>query len=145
MHYAILHQLKPRHRAQLLSLYRGEWWSRDRTEADVARMLDGADVVVVGVVEPASDTLVGFTRVLTDGIFKAMVFDVIVAPARRGEGIGRMLLEAALAHDRVRDVEHVELYCRPEHVPLYEKWGFARVPADLCFMRRARTNRAENL
>ena len=141
MRYDTLHQLNARHRAQLLRLYRGEWWSRDRTEAEVSRMLDAADLVLVGVVERESDTLVGFTRVLTDGIFKAMVFDVIVAPDRRGDGIGRLLIEAALAHERVRDVEHLELYCRPEHVPFYERWGFERAPADLCFMRRTRPGR----
>ena len=138
MPYVIVHELNERQKGDLLRLYRGEWWSRERTEADVGRMLDAADLVLVGIVDRKTDALVGFTRVLTDGVFKALVFDVIVAPDRRSEGLGRMLLEGALAHPRVRDVEHVELYCRPEHVPFYEKWGFKRVPADLCFMRRAR-------
>ena len=143
--YAIIQSLNERHRADLLRLYRGEWWSRNRSEADVRRMLDGADLVLVGVEDEANGELVGFTRVLTDGVFKAIVFDVIVAPDRRGDGIGRMLVEAALAHARVRDVEHVELYCRPQHVPFYEKWNFGCVPADLRFMRRVRPDRRESL
>ena len=79
MRYAIANELSERHLADLLALYRGEWWSRDRTEADVRRMLDGADLALVGVVDQETDALVGFTRVLSDGVFKALVFDVIVA------------------------------------------------------------------
>ena len=39
-----------------------------------------------GLVDDSNDQLVTFTRVLSDGIFKAIIFDVIVSPQYRGTG-----------------------------------------------------------
>jgi hypothetical protein len=46
-----------------------------------ARMLQHTDLVVGVCTEPGQ--LVGFTRVLTDQVFKAVIFDVIVAREHR--------------------------------------------------------------
>jgi hypothetical protein len=34
-------------------------------------------------------------------------------------------------------VEHLEMCCRPEMVPFYEKWGFTAGLEQLHFMRRS--------
>jgi len=130
-----LDALAPEHFDDLMRLYRGEWWSRERHPDDVRRMLDGTDEIIAF----ASDgRLVAFARVVTDYVYKALVFDVIVDPAQRGTGAGRMLVEALLEHPRLRDVEHLELYCRPEHVAFYAQWGFTAELGALHFMRRKR-------
>jgi GNAT superfamily N-acetyltransferase len=125
-------------RDELLRLYRGEWWSRDRGGDDVARLLAGPSLVFG--IEDDAGQLVACTRVVSDGVYKAIVFDVIVDPAHRGTGLMRQLLDAVLADPRVRGVEHVELYCRREHAPLYARWGFAPLAEDLVTMRRTRTS-----
>ena len=135
--FTIAHTLHENRIPELMRLYHGEWWSRDRTEADVRRMLAATDVVVA-LIDSETDRLAGFTRALTDGVYKAFLFDVIVDSAHRGTGLGKQLLDAVFAHPGLRDVQHLELYCRPEHVAFYEKWGFGRVSADLCFMRCSR-------
>jgi GNAT superfamily N-acetyltransferase len=56
----------------------------------------------------------------------------------RGKDLGRALMDAVIAHRDLAGVKHFELYCRPELVPFYQKWGFAEVPADLRFLRLAR-------
>ena len=33
-------------------------------------------------------------------------------------------------------VEHIELYCKPELIPFYEHWGFSTTPVDVNLMRR---------
>ncbi|WP_458206857.1 ribosomal protein S18-alanine N-acetyltransferase [Haladaptatus sp. NG-SE-30] len=53
--------------------------------------------------------------------------DLAVHPARRGEGIGRKLLERALAGLQVRDVRSVKLEVRASNEPaisLYRQFGF---------------------
>jgi hypothetical protein len=49
---------------------------------------------------------------------------VLVAPALRGRGIGRLLMEHALAHLRSAGVTTIKLDATPAGKPLYEKLGF---------------------
>lgn len=131
--YRFVEHIDDRLRSDLMELYRHEWWTNQRREEDVARMLRHTDLVV-GVC--ADDgRLVGFTRVLTDRVFKAVIFDVIVAHAHRGTGLGARLLDYVLAHSMVAGVRHIELYCKPEMIPFYEQWGFAAPGPDVNFLR----------
>ena len=119
----------------LLGLYAGEWWTKDRTPADVDRMLDASDLVFA-VVECSSGAVVGFARVLTDRVYVALILDVIVAPAYRGRGLGRLLMETTLADPGLQAVRSVELVCQPEHVAFYEQWGFSACVGRSGLMRR---------
>ena len=47
-----------------------------------------------------------------------------------------MLLEAITSHPALLFVENLELYCRPELVAFYRKWGFTADLDELCFMRK---------
>jgi ribosomal protein S18 acetylase RimI-like enzyme len=67
---------------------------------------------------------VAFCRVLTDFVFRATIYDVIVAPPHRGQGLGRRLLDAITTHPRLQNVSVLWLCCEPDRVPFYEKWGF---------------------
>ena len=133
--YRFVEQIDDRLRTQLLELYRHEWWTNQRREDDVARMLRHTDLVVGACTDPG-DQLVGFTRVLTDRIYKALIFDVIVARSHRRTGLGRGLMQYVVEHPMLADVAHVELYCKPELAPFYERWGFTASPAGMTLMRR---------
>jgi GNAT superfamily N-acetyltransferase len=121
----------------LYQLYRGEWWTNDRTPEDVELSLANTDVIA-GLCERETGRLVAFARVLHDGCRKAFLLDVIVAPAWRSRGIGQRMMNAVLAREELTGVRHVELYCRPELVPFYERWGFVSFPTDLIAMRLER-------
>jgi GNAT superfamily N-acetyltransferase len=123
------------HVAEVWRLYRGEWWSKDRTEGDVRRVLAHSHPVF-GLVEAGSERLSAFARVVTDRIFKAFVFDVIVDRAHRGSGLGQALMGRILAHPDVRSVRHVELYCLDGLVPFYEKLGFTSDVGGVRLLRR---------
>jgi predicted GNAT family N-acyltransferase len=108
-------------------------WAADRDREGVVAMLDGSDVVV-GLED--DDRLVAFARALTDGEYRAFVYDVVVAEPRRGEGLGRRVVEELLAHPDL-DVEAVDLYCQPELVEFYEQWGFSEDVGSLRLLRRS--------
>ena len=118
-------------------LYQAEWWTKGRELSDVRKMLQGP-AIVVAVCDSSTKRLVAFARVITDGVYKALIFDVIATPEERGKGLGRLLIESILAHPRLRGVRHFEVYCLPELVPFYEQWGFTDNLGDLHFMRLAR-------
>jgi GNAT superfamily N-acetyltransferase len=136
MAYRVIGSIEDRHLPQLMDLYGREWWTDARTIAQVRDLLKWSDVVV-GLCEEAEDRLVAFARVLTDRTFRAFIFDVIVAADERGRGLGQRLMAEVLAHPSVRDVELVELYCRPELVPFYEGLGFSSPDSGVVLMRRA--------
>jgi len=134
--YRFVEQIDDRLRRELMELYRHEWWTNQRREEDVTRMLQHTDLVV-GVCTDPGGQLVGFTRVLTDRTYKALIFDVIVAEAHRGAGLGRRLIQYVLDHPMLAEVAHVELYCRPELIPFYEQWGFTASLPGVHLMRQA--------
>jgi len=115
--------LSPSQVDDLMRLYAGEWWTRERTRPDVERMLADSDLLFV-VTERESQSLVAFARVLTDRTYVALLLDTIVAPAYRGRGLGRLLVEHVCSAPELRDVERIELTCQPELLPFYRTWGF---------------------
>ena len=122
---------------ELCELYQGAWWSRGRTLADVRRVVEGSDIICA-VVAGTEASLVGFCRVLADGVYKALVFDVIVSIDHRGRGVGRMLMDAVCAHPVLDGVEMIELYCQPEMESFYSRWGFTTDCGGTILLRRRR-------
>lgn len=134
-------RLSARQVDQLVDLFRMQDWSADREVGDVIRMLARTQHLY-GFVDPADEALVGFARVMTDAVYKALVLDMIVRPDWRGSGLGRRILDAVIADPELASVKHFELYCPPEMAAFYADWGFERPGRDV-FMRLVRTDRVE--
>ena len=120
---------------QLLELYRGTSWASERTAAEVRKMLINSDLVVAVVDDDGA--LVAFARVLTDFVFFAMIFDVVVSPTTRGTGLGRSLLTELAEHPQLQEVASLELVCQPELTGFYERFGFSADVGRSLLMRRA--------
>ena len=118
---------------QLHELYQHEWWTAGRTLADVQTMLQHSDLVI-GLLNGDGD-LVGFARVLTDFVYHATVYDVIVKAACRDAGLGRVLMDTILNHPRLERVNVLWLGCLEEMVPFYRKFGFTADLDGLFWMR----------
>lgn len=108
---------------RLLELLRSAWWAADRDPAELARALAASSPVFV-VAHRATGQLTGFARVLTDGVYLAVILDVVVAREWRGHGLGALLMEAVVGHPLVAGVRSVELVCQPDLIPFYRRWGF---------------------
>ncbi|HEV8481230.1 MAG TPA: GNAT family N-acetyltransferase [Candidatus Eisenbacteria bacterium] len=119
----------------LMALLRSAWWSNARTSEDVRRLIAGPSLFFFAC-ERASGRLVAMARALSDGVYKAMVFDVIVLPEHQGQGLGCLVMEELLGHPAVRAAQHVELYCLPELEPFYERWGFTAEIGGVRLIRR---------
>jgi GNAT superfamily N-acetyltransferase len=127
-------QLSERHLEQLHALYQNEWWSKGRSlEATRAGVLGSQ--LCVGLVTPA-DELAAFARVLSDFTFKALIFDVIVAPEHRQAGLGDEVMSRIVGHERLQGVKSFELYCLPEMMPFYHRHGFSEEVGAIRLMRR---------
>ena len=122
---------------ELHALYQEEWWTRGRTLEETRSMLRHTDLLFA-ICDRGSGRLVAFARVLTDRVFKAFIFDVIVARERRRSGLGARLMRRILAHPDLRAVRHFELACRKELAPFYGRFGFTMEVGGIWLMRRCR-------
>ncbi len=109
---------------ELYGLYQAEWWSRGRSLDDVRLMVANSSLVVA-FAEPRTERLIAFCRILTDFVFRAVIYDVIVVPDWRGHGVGRLLMDTVSSHPRLQRVSSIWLSCAQDKVAFYEKWGFS--------------------
>ena len=125
--------------AEICAFYAREEGAPGREE--VERMLDGSTEVVVAIERgpDGSGRLVGFTRAISDGAFRAFVFDVLVATSQRSSGLNVRLLRELLGRPSIAACRRVDLLSRPEMVAFHERFGFEAVTGGLVRMERHRS------
>ncbi|TKS58932.1 MAG: GNAT family N-acetyltransferase [Nitrospira sp.] len=105
--------------SQLLRLFHQAPWAKDRTLDDAKEMLRHTDVALCAWDD---GQLVGFGRVLTDFVYRATIWDVIVDKAFQKQSIGTEIVQRILNHPRLKKVELFWLCTR--RPGFYEKLGF---------------------
>ena len=107
---------------QLALLFeRNSFWARGRSHGQLRKMLKGSDAVVSAW---RNGELVGFGRATSDGIYRAVLWDVVVASPHAGRGLGRRLVEALLSEPSVVAAERVYLMTTQSR-GFYERLGFS--------------------
>ena len=129
----IIYQLNTEQISELHALYQNEWWTKGRTLEETQNCVSGSQICVALV--DLHGCLKGFARVLTDYTFKALIFDVIVAPDQRKTGLGNELIRLIKEHKKLRAVKCFELYCLPELEPFYTNQGFTTDVGNIKLMR----------
>jgi ribosomal protein S18 acetylase RimI-like enzyme len=106
---------------QLLALLEQTDWARGRRSQDIQRMLRETDVTI-----SAWDgtKLVGFSRVLTDYVYRASIWDVIVDVSYHNQDIGKGLIQGILTHGSLSQVELFWL-CTRRYQGFYASLGFS--------------------
>jgi len=131
---SLVHQIDEPLLAQLSSLYQKQWWSQGRALDDIRDMLTHSSKVYA-LVEQETGRLVAFCRVMTDFVFRGMLHDVMVEDDWQGQGVGKQLMEAVTQDPDLARVQSIGLWCKPNLVPLYQKFGFEQANADYCWMQ----------
>jgi len=135
MEYEIVNQLTEPQKHQLLVLLKQQWWSQEYTPEDIESLLKNSSLII-GLIEANTQRLVGFTHVLTDYFKFAYIYDVVVAPEHRGKQLGKKLIELILENEIIKKIENIELTCRKEMIPFYQKFGFSEDYGEVVPMRR---------
>lgn len=93
-----------------------------------APLIESGEVVVLfGGAGPEGFAELRFRPSLHSGALDAYLEELYVAPDRRGQGLGRALLEAAIEHSRERGATRMDLNTSTDDVAalaLYESAGF---------------------
>lgn len=106
---------------QLQDLFKlAAFWAQNRSLEDLEIAIANSDPVI-SIWD--NDRLIGFTRATSDCVFRATIWDVVIHPDYRGQGLGRKLIETLLDHPRIRRVERVYLMTTYQQ-EFYLKLGF---------------------
>jgi ribosomal protein S18 acetylase RimI-like enzyme len=118
--------------AELLNDFNREFGDRTPPVAvlaeRIARLLEGGDTAVLLAGErPEGVAVLRFRAAIWSGGLECYLAELYVVPARRGQGIGRALMEAALKIARDRDADTMEIGVDEPDLAartLYESLGF---------------------
>lgn len=105
----------------LLGLFEQAPWARGRTLEDTQNMLVHSDLVITAW---DGNQMIGCGRVLTDYIYRASIWDVIVDQQYQGRDIGSQIIHRILHHPTLHAVELFWL-CTRDKQPFYENLGFS--------------------
>ena len=76
--------------------------------------------------------LIGAGRALSDGVWRAALYDVAVLPEYQGKGIGSRIIRHLIQQ---ADVDVITLYAAPGKEAFYERFGFRRMKTAMAIMR----------
>jgi N-acetylglutamate synthase-like GNAT family acetyltransferase len=107
------------HQLQAL-LNKSAFWAVDRRIEDLQLALDRSEPVVSAW---DGDKLIGFARAVSDGVYRATIFDVVIDCDYQRLGLGRRLVEIVLAHSCMQRVERIYLTTTHQQ-SFYERLGF---------------------
>lgn len=83
------------------------------------------------------ECLVGFGRLVSDGVLHAMIYELIVLPDYQGQGIGAEILKQLVEKCRNAGVRDIQLFSARGKRAFYEKRGFKARPDDAPGMQYA--------
>jgi len=99
------------------------FWAQGRSRRQLRRMLAGSQVVVSAW---TGQQLVGFGRATSDGAYRAVLWDVVVATDHQRQGLGQRLVRTLLEANVIRGVERVYLMTT-NGSGFYQQLGFEPV------------------
>ena len=87
-------------------LDRNAFWAKSRTIKDLKKCLANSDVIVslwVG------NEIVGFGRALTDGIYRGVLWDIVIDQNYQGKGFGKLIVENLLSSKKIKKTKKLYL------------------------------------
>ena len=107
---------------ELKILFSQTTWASERKSQDIRKMLENLNVFVT-IREDLK--LIGFGRAITDGIYRALIDDIIVDNAYQKKGLGKVIVENLLK--QLVGIDEIFLNTKPELEQFYKKFGFTKV------------------
>lgn len=120
MKYDIITNILPE-ATELQRLFIQTSWAKNRSIQDIKLMLGYTRNYVL---VRHNSCLIGFGRVLSDGIYRALLDDIVVDINYRKQGIGNQIVKELLR--QLPNVEQVFLNTKPELEGFYNAHGFSK-------------------
>ncbi|GAB4217800.1 MAG: GNAT family N-acetyltransferase [Synechococcales cyanobacterium] len=119
----------------LIELFnRNAFWAQQRDPQSLEKALSFSHPVV-SVWD--GDRMIGFGRATSDGVYRAVIWDIVIDQDYRQRWLGRKLVETLISHPHVQSVERVYLFTTHQQ-GFYQRIGFVEnTSTTLVLMGRA--------
>ncbi len=99
------------------------FWAKKRSKKNIKKLLAGSKVVIT---LWRGKRIVGFGRATSDEIYRAVLWDIVVAEDLQGQGLGSLVVESLLESKYIKNVERIYLMTS-NSIEFYQQLKF-----DLC-------------
>ena len=112
-------------------LHRNAFWAKDRTINDLRKCLANSDVVVS---IWSNNKPVGFGRALSDGVYRGVLWDIVIDQNHQGRGYGKMIVKNILESKQIKNTKKVYLMTTNKKI-FYSQVGFKEVTSQSLLVR----------
>ena len=107
------------------------FWAQNRTINDLKKCLANSDVVIsiwVG------NEIVGFGRALTDGIYRGVLWDIVIDQNHQGKGFGKLIVNNILSSKEIKNTKKIYLMTTNKRL-FYSQMDFKEVTSQNLLIR----------
>ena len=107
------------------------FWAKNRTINDLKKCLANSDVVIsiwVG------NEIVGFGRALTDGIYRGVLWDIVIDQNHQGKGFGKLIVNNLLSSKEIKNTKKIYLMTTNKKL-FYSQMDFKEVTSQNLLIR----------
>ena len=125
--------LKPTHGLIKLKklLDNNAFWAKNRKINDLKKCLANSDVVVSLWVDKE---IVGFGRALTDGIYRGVLWDIVIDQNHQGKGFGTLIVNNLLSSKKIKNTKKLYLMTTNKNL-FYSQFDFKEVTSQNLLIR----------
>ena len=112
-------------------LNKNAFWAKNRTIHDLKKCLANSDVIIslwVGT------EIVGFGRALTDGIYRGVLWDIVIDQNFQGKGFGKLIVENLLSSKKIKNTKKLYLMTTNKKL-FYSQLDFKEVTSQNLLIR----------
>ena len=112
-------------------LEKNAFWAQNRKINDIKKSLANSDIVVsiwVG------KEIVGFGRALTDGVYRGVLWDIVIDKNHQGKGFGTLIIKNLLSSKKIKNTEKVYLMTTNKK-QFYSQFNFKEVTSQNLLIR----------
>ena len=107
------------------------FWAKNRTIKDLKKCLANSDVIVSLWVR---DEIVGFGRALTDGIYRGVLWDIVIDQNYQGKGFGKLVVKSLLSSKKIKNTNKLYLMTTNKKI-FYSQLDFKEVKSQNLLIR----------
>ena len=104
-------------------LDRNTFWAKSRTISDLKKCLANSDVIISLWVD---NEIVGFGRALTDGIYRGVLWDIVIDQNHQGKGFGTLIVKNLLSSKKIKNTKKLYLMTTNKK-SFYSQFNFKEV------------------
>jgi len=107
------------------------FWANNRTINDLKKCLANSDVIISIWVE---NEIVGFGRALTDGIYRGVLWDIVIDQNHQGKGFGKLIVQNLLNSKKIKNTKKIYLMTTNKKL-FYSQLDFKEVTSQNLLIR----------